>query len=88
MANDEYTLNAIAQQRQCASASPVDGSLVTEEVVGEAGDKCIECGESDANWLCLPCGHLCVCVQCGFGMKHCSFCQQAVQRGIKVEFEH
>lgn len=48
-------------------------------------DKCIMCTTSDWNVCCVPCGHLCVCVSCSYGLQHsCPVCRTKPVEFLRV----
>jgi hypothetical protein len=51
-------------------------------------DWCIVCVERPRETVILPCGHMCVCVECGHKLKSqhysCPFCRKAIADIVKV----
>ena len=50
-------------------------------------DRCVICLEIEANYVCVPCGHICVCDNCQHSVKgFCPICRQEVAQLMQVFF--
>ena len=43
-------------------------------------DTCSVCYSNDKEYACVPCYHLCVCLQCGGRIQQCPICRQTITR--------
>lgn len=52
------------------------------------GRECLVCLREDSEvcgWMMLrPCGHVCVCRECGIGLRECPKCRQAVHQRLSA----
>jgi hypothetical protein len=47
---------------------------------------CVVCLDENKSHLCVPCGHLCLCLRCGGSLKVCPLCRTRIDRVVKVYF--
>ncbi|KAM4013250.1 cell growth regulator with RING finger domain protein 1 [Anomaloglossus baeobatrachus] len=53
---------------------------ISEEELHENSAKdCVVCQNDSANWVLLPCRHVCLCDGCLLRFQHCPICRQFVQ---------
>lgn len=58
----------------------VHGDVPMDEVVN---DECVICQEREINTTIGPCGHRCMCFECGKDIKICPICRGAVEQLLK-----
>lgn len=54
------------------------------EISDNNADDCLICLEEKRQLACLPCGHLCVCVSCGYALQGCPICREKIQSFVRI----
>ncbi|XP_072283632.1 cell growth regulator with RING finger domain protein 1 [Pyxicephalus adspersus] len=52
---------------------------LSEELPDDGGKDCVVCQNDTANWVLLPCRHVCLCNGCLTRFQHCPICREFVQ---------
>lgn len=47
-------------------------------------EDCVICLTEERQVACMPCGHLCNCVSCGYSLSTCPICRQKIQSLVRV----
>ena len=47
---------------------------------------CCICAENEKNIAIVPCGHICVCLSCGYDLNICPICRKNVSQVVKIYF--
>ncbi|CAF3814968.1 unnamed protein product [Rotaria sp. Silwood1] len=47
-------------------------------------DECIICFTEEKQLACMPCGHLCACVLCGYALRTCPICRQQIRSFVRI----
>ncbi|CAF0743855.1 unnamed protein product [Adineta ricciae] len=59
----------------CDASKSEDSSQSSKQSLGE----CFICLTEEKQLACMPCGHLCACVVCGYALRTCPMCRQTIQ---------
>ncbi|UJR14462.1 hypothetical protein I4U23_001459 [Adineta vaga] len=46
--------------------------------------ECLICLTEEKQLACMPCGHLCACVSCGYALRTCPICRQTIQCFVRI----
>ncbi|UJR14361.1 hypothetical protein I4U23_001357 [Adineta vaga] len=46
--------------------------------------ECLICLTEEKKLACLPCGHLCACVSCGYALRSCPVCREKIQCFLRI----
>eukprot|EP01084_Bolivina_argentea_P150664 263082_1 len=69
-------------KKQMSEGIDVDNKDKNNEI--EIEDECVVCMDKKKEYLCVPCGHLCVCVDCKDSVKQCPMCRKVSTTVIKL----
>ena len=47
-------------------------------------EECLICLTEEKQLACMPCGHLCACVSCGYAVRSCPMCREKVQSFVRI----
>lgn len=47
-------------------------------------EECVICLTEERQVACMPCGHLCSCVSCGYSTRTCPICRQKIQSFVRI----
>ncbi|CAF2697414.1 unnamed protein product [Rotaria sp. Silwood2] len=47
-------------------------------------EECIICVTEERQLACMPCGHLCTCVICGYALHSCPICRQQIESFVRI----
>lgn len=57
-----------------------DSTEVSEQKIGD----CFICLTEERQLACMPCGHLCACVACGYALRTCPVCREKIQAFVRI----
>jgi hypothetical protein len=62
-----------------------DQTLIdSKEVPIKKLDDCLICLTEERQLACMPCGHLCACVSCGYALRTCPICRQKIESFVRI----
>ena len=86
-AKQEYNNLAVAMKYltdEAKKASDQAGAPAAKPPAAAEDDNCKICFERAVDCVLLNCGHICVCMLCSAGLRHCPMCRQPFDRAVKV----
>lgn len=65
------------------SAQRIELENLTKPSKSSLGE-CLICLTEEKQLACMPCGHLCACVSCGYSLKSCPVCREKIQAFMRI----
>ncbi|CAF1389182.1 unnamed protein product [Adineta steineri] len=59
-------------------------SMSTSNSSSRKSDECLICLTEERQIACMPCGHFCACVSCGYSLRSCPVCRENIQSFVRI----
>jgi hypothetical protein len=69
---------------QIITPSQNEIAVQSPEVSNVKVEECLVCLTEERQLACLPCGHLCTCVSCGYALRTCPICREKIQSFVRI----